>query len=296
MQPPSKPYDRLLKSLADDDPRSLLHLFGIVPISDEALVETLPRAVSAPLPEVDHLYAVGAKDGKRLVHLEFQTHYRRDLPDRLTRYVLSLHLQYGLPVQCVLVLLVARHAPVEIPREHEIQLGGLSVRLNYQIVRLWEIPGREALEMREARILPLIPLLRVSTEELVEAARRIVASPDKARAIEFLTFSGLRYDKNQFNYLLEAARMRILTEEMLKESSFYQMILEEGIEKGIEKGKEQAEADLRDAIRELVAARFAERTDLAALDQIKDSGRLRQIMSVAIHAQSASEVTSAILA
>jgi len=84
--------------------------------------------------------------------------------------------------------------------------------------------------------------------------------------------------------------MRILTEEMLKESSFYQMILEEGIEKGIERGM----TDLRDAIRELVAARFSERADLTGLDQVKDVDRLRQIMSIAIHAKNVSEVTAAI--
>jgi hypothetical protein len=43
LQPPSKPYDRFLKSLADDDPRSLLHLFGIVPISEEVVVESTGR-------------------------------------------------------------------------------------------------------------------------------------------------------------------------------------------------------------------------------------------------------------
>jgi predicted transposase YdaD len=290
LQPQSKPYDRLLKSLADDDPRSLLHLLGIVPNSEESAVETLPRAVSPPLLEVDHLYAVGVGIKKRLVHLEFQTHYRRDLPDRLTRYVLSLHLQYGLPVQCVLVLLVARHAPVEIPDDHEMQFGGLSVRLEYQVVRLWEISGREALDMNEARILPLIPLFRVSTADLVEAARRIVKSPDEARAVEFLTFSGLRYDKNQFNFLLEAARMRILTEEMLKESSFYQMILEEGIEKGMEK----ATSGLRNAIREVVSSRFPGPVDLAALDQIKDIDRLQQILTVTLRAQNLAEITAQI--
>jgi len=251
LEPQSKPYDRLLKSLGDDDPRSLLHLLGIVPNSEDSTVETLPRAASPPLLEVDHLYAVGGGIKKRLVHLEFQTHYRRDLPDRLTRYVLSLHLQYGLPVQCVPVLLVARHAPVEIPSDCEMQFGGLSVRLEYQVVRLWEISGREALDMNEARILPLIPLLQVSTEDLQEAAR-----------------------------------MRILTEAMLKESSFYQMILEEGMEKG--------STGLRNAIREVVSSRFPGPADLAGLDQIKDIDRLQQILTVALRAQNLTEVTAAI--
>jgi len=39
----SKPYDRLFKSLAEDDPRGLLHLFGSLPLDAEAEVEALER-------------------------------------------------------------------------------------------------------------------------------------------------------------------------------------------------------------------------------------------------------------
>jgi predicted transposase YdaD len=84
--------------------------------------------------------------------------------------------------------------------------------------------------------------------------------------------------------------MRILTEEMLKESSFYQMILEEGIEKGMEK----ATSGLRNAIREVVSSRFPGPVDLAALDQIKDIDRLQQILTVTLRAQNLAEITAQI--
>ena len=84
--------------------------------------------------------------------------------------------------------------------------------------------------------------------------------------------------------------MRILTEEMLKESSFYQMILEEGIEKGMEK----ATSGLRNAIREVVSSRFPVPADLTGLDQIKDVDRLQQILTVALRAQNLTEVSAAI--
>src|SRR5258707_14404814 len=79
----AKPYDRLLKNLADEDPRGLLFPFGILPISAvDVEIASLAREVLAPSLEVDHLYRLRTGNVERLVHLELQSHYKLDLPDR----------------------------------------------------------------------------------------------------------------------------------------------------------------------------------------------------------------------
>lgn len=65
--------------------------------------------------------------------------------------------------------------------------------------------------------------------------------PDESRRREwagrFLLLGGLRYDKMMLVKLLEDHSMLTLSD--LRESSFYELILEEGMEKGIEKGIER---------------------------------------------------------
>jgi hypothetical protein len=284
----AKPYGRLLKNLADEDPRGLLFLFGILPISAvDVEIASLPREVLAPSLEVDHLYRLRTGDAERLIHLEFQTHYKLDLPDRLMRYSMLLHLKYQLPVECVLVLLAERNAPAAVPSSYRVKLGGIEVWLNYRVVRLWEIDGGPALGVDKARILPLVPLLKVSPEQLWQAAEGIAKSQDERRRLEFLSLGGLRYDREQLRKLLEAAMLNILTPEMMRESSFYE-IMREAVEPMIE-------ADIaRRALRRVLKVRFPGLETASELDNIKDLGRLESLIEVAAGENDRSKMESAL--
>ena len=81
-------------------------------------------------------------------------------------------------------------------------------------------------------------LMRASEEEFDRALRQIKALENSKLAAQCSLLSGLRYDKSNLA-LLERVRNMLWTEEILKESAFYQMILEEGMEKGLEKGIER---------------------------------------------------------
>ena len=52
------PYDRLFKTLAEDDPRGLLHLFGSLPLEVEAEIQVIDRELNLPTLSVDHVYRV----------------------------------------------------------------------------------------------------------------------------------------------------------------------------------------------------------------------------------------------
>jgi predicted transposase YdaD len=282
-----KSYDRLFKDLAVEDPRGLLDLFGIVPLSDSSVeVDIAPRDVSPPVLQVDNLYRVRSPEREWLVHFEFQTRYRVDLPDRMVRYAASLHLRYGMPVQCVLVLLAERFTPLQIPTRHSIQTESLTISLDYRVVRLWEIDGVGALALNRPRLYPLMPLLRASQEHLIVTAERIAREPDyEERAVEFLTLAGLRYDDKERLRLLERVMSGIFTKENLRDSIYYQELVEEG-----------REEEARELIREVIASRFPGEQPSPELDRIHDIPRLHDIFRVALKAQSPSEIASAISA
>ena len=47
----SKDYDAAFTSLAEDDPRALLFLFGGVPLDAEGMIEPLPRKIDKLIAE-----------------------------------------------------------------------------------------------------------------------------------------------------------------------------------------------------------------------------------------------------
>jgi predicted transposase/invertase (TIGR01784 family) len=289
----NKPYDRLFKDLADEDPRGFLHLLGIVSRSDTGVeVEIAPRDVAPPVLQVDHLYRLRSSNREWLVHFEFQTRYRNDVPERMVRYAASLYLAHGLPVECVLVLLAERFAPSHVPESHAIRTNNFSMTLNYRVVRLWEIDGVEALALGSTRFLALMPLLRTSEKQLTQAVERIAREPDRDdRAAELILVAGLRYDGNERVHLLEASMRFIFSEEIMKDSSYYQELVELGEKKGLAQGEQQA---TRRLIQELLASRFPNARAISGLDQIHDLERLHEIFQVALKAKSVAEVKAAI--
>ncbi len=270
-------------------------MLGIVSLTDSGVeVETAPREVSPPVLQIDHLYRVRTADREWLVHLEFQTHYRPDMPGRMLRYAASLYLSHGLPVDCVLVLLGERFTPFHVPASHAIETPSLRMTLDYRVVRLWEIDGAEALALNRPHLLALMPLLRASEEQLTQAVERIAREPDKEeRAAELIMVAGLRYDVKERVRLLEASMGGIFTEEILKDSSYYQELIEIGEKKGLERGEQQA---ARRLIRELIASRFPKEDATPDLDRVHDTTRLHEIFQIALKAKSAAEIRRAIIA
>ena len=208
----------------------------------------------------------------------------------MVRYAASLYLSHGLPVDCVLVLLAERFTPPNVPASHAIQTPSLKMTLNYRVVRLWEIDGAEALALNRPHLLALMPLLRASEEQLTQAVERIAREPDKEeRAAELIMVAGLRYDVKERVRLLEASMRGIFNEEILKDSSYYQELVEIGREEGRQQG-------VRRSIRQIVASRFPNVDAMPDLDHIHDIERLDEILQIAVKAESAAEVKAAIAA
>ena len=302
----SKPYDRLFKTLAEEDPRGLLHLFGSLSLDVEAKIEAVEREVGLPALAVDHVYNVQTHNQHWLAHYEVQTHYKSDVPERLVWYGVALALKFKLNIETVLVLLLERHAQPAVPEEHVIDLGGIKIQAQFRVKRLWEMEAREALDAGRANLLPWVTLMRSSEAELRLAAEEIVKTGDVRIATDFVLLGGLRYDKDDLAAML--GRMRtMLTEEMLKESSTYQWILKDGMEKGMQKGMEQGlqqglqqgviqgrSEEARRVLRLILGERFPDLENLPELDAIADPQRLEGLLVEVLTTPDAATARSAI--
>ena len=280
----SKPYDRLFKTLAEEDPRGLLHFFGSLTLDEPAEIETVSREILLPALEADHVYRVRSGLRQWIAHFEAQAHYRSDLPERLAWYAVALAMRFKLPVETTMVLLVARHAPGFIPDRFETVLGSVELSVRYRVIRLWELDPQRIFDAKRPTLLPWIPLMGSPDDLLEKVAAEIVRTRDERLAVEFVVLGGLRYDKRDLAAMLgRGGTMFRLTQEMIEESSFYQMVIEQGMEKGIEQGMEKGIQQgrlegARRIIRYATTVQFPELGPLPELDAVTDLERLETLL------------------
>ncbi len=292
-----KAYDSLFKALADEDPRGLLFLFGGLPLEVPAKVSALPREVGLPTLQVDHVYQVQAQGRQWLAHFEAQTHYKPDLPERLVWYGTALTLRYRSPVQTTLVLLVERNAPAEVPQRHTVRVGELEITLGYRVVKLWKLEARVALESGDLRLLPWVSLMRASEAEIAGALGRIQETGDRVLAAQAYLLAGLRYTKGSPESVRWLERVRdMLSDDWIRESASFQMILDEGFEKGIEKGIEKGRVEeARKTLSLILALRFPALVSLVEMEKLADAGRLEDLLKQVVMASDEDTARQAIL-
>ena len=108
------------------------------------------------------------------------------------------------------------------------------LRVNYHLVRIWEMEGAALLEQGDLWLLPLVAAAKSGRPEILEAERQIYEGElergVKADLLTVLTiFAGFK-DKTLVEELLRRRR------DIMVESVAYEIIKEEGIVEGMEKG------------------------------------------------------------
>jgi predicted transposase YdaD len=259
----TKPYDQAFKFLAEHDAEALLLLLGDMHPGQQAHIQVLPREVSISAQLPDQPYEVTTDGERRLVHVEAQTAYDANLPEGMLEYAVRLWLKYRLPITSYALLLTDRKVPRELPETATLSSGNLDISLRYAPVCLWQLSARSALEFNRASLLPFVPLMKGAPEDLELGARRLAevseASEQQELSLHFLLLGGLRYNREDLLELL--GRKSMIPIEQLKESSFYQYILEEGRQEGHQAGHQ---AGVRDTLRLLLEQRFGALPDWAA--------------------------------
>ncbi len=189
----TKPYDQAFKLLTEEDPRATLALFAGIPLTVDMDVRVLDREVNLSALQVDNLYRCRTADAEFLVHIEAVTRFRTAALDRQFDYVQAIVAKYRLACRSYLVLLTEKGVPASLPRVLRRAYGDFEATLRLRVVRLWRIPAARILRLGSAPLLPWVPLLRASAEEMEEAMRRLDVADENALRTRLFLLGGLRY-------------------------------------------------------------------------------------------------------
>ena len=223
--------------------------------------------------EADKLFRI-ADPSPHLVHSEFETSYKTELPRKGLRYSVLARVRHGLPVQTIFVLLrpEADGPAFTGSLEEEWPDGTRYLHFRYNVIRLWEQPV-EVFLTGDLATLPLAPISRVSEKDVEEIVRRVderigrEASPDEAALLRTATslLLGLNYSGERLRNLVQGLHG-------MRESATYQMILEEGQEMGKLAGE-------KEVLEQLGTRRFGAMPPQirAELESIGDLARLREL-------------------
>ena len=275
-----KPYDITMRMLMEQEPVAWLRRFGVEP---DGPVSVIDSEVSTVTSEVDKVFKIDGSE-PYLVHIEIQSGPDADMPWRMNHYNVLVAKDGKYPVLSVLVLLRRSAEVKDLTGFHERSVRGFGLvsLFRYPIVRVWELDA-ESILTGELSLLPLAPLADIPEESIPDVFRRIddrvMRETETSTAcmimVSTLLLAGMRLERER---ILEMMR-RYSSMNLLQESSFYQMLLEEGEKKGRIK-------EAREMLLDLVEARFgaidpAFRGSIEAIDDLDTLKRMsKKIMTV----------------
>ena len=287
----------------DDSPRSLVRAspqaFVSLVLGDAHFNRELPHKLKTWKQEVDSLLEVTYMGQEMLVHLEFQTYNDPTMAERMLRYNVLARSEYGLPVlSCVIYLLRDGTIPAS-PLSWMVPTGQKVLDFYFESIELGEWPPEEVLQKGETGLLPLLPLTRGGASR--EVTTKMLADLKAAGRRELLaigaTLASLAFSRENLTDLPWLQRRLREMHNILRESPFYQEILQEGREEGLEKGLQEGLQVLRETLLKVVQARFPRMARLARGQAaiIDDPAALENLIVKVSIAQDAKEAKRALL-
>lgn len=220
-------YDNTCKFIAENFSTNIAAWLLGEPIS---LTKVEPSELSVEPIRADSLILLQSDD--IILHAEFQTDPKPDLPFRMADYRLRAYRRYGnKPMRQVAIYLRRSGSPLVYQNVFEID----KLRHEFDVIRLWEQPTEVFLH--SSGLLPFAVLSQTSDRRNVlrQVAQQIesIAEPTQRRNIAALAsiLAGLVLEKD----LIET----ILREDIMRESVIYQAIEAEAIQKGLQQGVQQ---------------------------------------------------------
>ncbi len=244
------PYDDAFKDLAEQDPEALLLLLGALDPEEHATITLLSRELRASKQMADQPYLVTTPAGTRIVHVEAQTRYDAEMPERMLDYGLRLWLsqERRYAIDSYVLLLTPNRLPAEAPDSLNVRAGSISVSIEYHLVRLWEMDAAMALAMQRDQLLPFVPLMDGGLSELEASAKRVVEIEDEEKrdtlVLSLLVLSSLRYNPETIVEVVRRESMYNIPLEQIKETPGYQYLFGKAIEEGQLRGRREAVIDL----------------------------------------------------
>ncbi len=232
----TKPFDATLKDLGQDCPTDFLAEFDAPPTGP---VSVLNVDLSTVTTAADLILGLG-RPLREVVHFEFHASADANLHWDTLAYNGLLFRRFGVPVHSILVLLrpKARHRNVTGTVRYESRPGRGKMEFQYEVIPLWERPADHLLTgplgLLPLAVLGQLPAGATEEEGLAEVIEQLVerlqreAKPGQDAKLLTAAFvlTGLRInDPVTLRALYRGVRA-------MRESTSYQMILDEGRDEG----------------------------------------------------------------
>ncbi len=231
-----------------------------------------------------------------LIHCEIQTDdsMNPNMVQRNVGYIGRCFEKYGLPVYSFVIYLRST-AGKRDPGGYIQDIPGHRFIVEYQVIRLNEIDGEAILQGKQPGLMPFTPLMKPKagmsslewTTHCVELTKElsIDLTTKNNLLVELWVMSGLRHERQD---LIET-----LSEDIVNNSSVYEMIIERGMERGMEQGIEQGiEQGAKEGIIESIVVLLDKRFEMNTtpvlsplLETIDDLQQVKQLFQEAIQAE-----------
>jgi predicted transposase YdaD len=225
----AKQFDSTLKQILDDYAPDLIAWLARLYRYPDGPIVTLNPEIDTVQVAADKVFRFPGDTG--LLHLEIQSSWDGELPDRMLEYNVFLHRRERVPVRSVAILLRrdANASTVTGQLIRRLVDGSLVLHFEYAVVRVWELSADELLSAGLG-LAPLGLLTDDARPRLKDLVRQFAARverevPDIQMQSRLLAGSsillGLRYDKNEIDSLFIGVQK-------MKESSVYRALIDEG--------------------------------------------------------------------
>ena len=182
-----------------------------------------------------------------LLHIEVQTDDSREkpMPLRVLAYTSFLMHQHELPVYSI-VFYLRPPAGANDPGHLRYEYGeAFGIELTYKVIRLYDLEGESVLSAESLGLLPFTPLMNppagTSPKDWVSECVSAAASAPVDRT----TRATLLFAMSVFGSFVHPNELfkELIREEIMRESPFYQEVIQLGIEQGRTEGIEQGRTE-----------------------------------------------------
>ena len=273
-------YDKIVKHLMD----RFADEFAILAFdtSDVQVLETLDtEQQTIKVHRNDMTYKVLWKNEEVLLHIEVQTQDSRDkpMPLRVLAYASELLLRYELPVYSM-VLYLSPNAGQTDPGGYSYGNDVLGLQHKYHVIRLADLEGAAFLDAASVGLLPFTPLMRPPTDMNTEVWLRKCVEKTEAAPVDTQTRGTLLFALSMLGSLAHDLTFlqKLISEEIMQESPFYEHIIQRGIEQG---SREMSVKNILSVLTERFPQSDVQPVE-QALESIQDIDRLTKLLLTAI--------------
>ncbi len=178
--------------------------------------------------------------GEFLILNELQLRYTDKMPLRMRAYVALAEEKYGLPVYPVLVNILPPSSTVVVSERFESDFLGLQSRQDYRVINLWKVEAETVFEQSLDTLLPFVPILKGGGNQQT-VRRALVQLQQNEELVELESLLGFFA-----SFVLDTELVRqIMRWDMtvLRESPWYQELLQEGRKAGIAEGEQRGRTE-----------------------------------------------------